>query len=246
MATSQVAAVVWKEWRETFRLGRAMRSTSFRFLLLVVFASILGWRQGQAFGRDFSTVILLAEFTVLATFPVVTDVFAGEKERHTLETLLASSASERDILLGKFLAILLFGVGFACLACLVEVATVLARFGASSLSGMSLSLILSGLLVGAASGAVLTSLGVVFSLHSNTVRTANQLFAYTIVGLLFATTSAVRSLPATWVATVSDWRMHTPAAIQVLAVVAIMTGLSAIILGIGLATFKRAVAGKPQ
>ena len=40
--------------------------------------------------------------------------------------------------------------------------------------------------------------------------------------------------------------MHTPAVIQVLAVVAIMAGLSGIILGIGLATFKRAVAGKSQ
>lgn len=246
MAASQVAAVLWKEWRETFRLGRGMRSTGLRFLMLIVFAAVLGWRKGPTFGRDLSTIVLLVEFTVLATIPIVTDVFAGEKERHTLETLLASSASERDILLGKFLAILGIGVGFAFVACLVEVATVLARFGASSLIGMSWAIILSGLLLGAASGALLASLGVVYSLHSSTVRSANQLFAYTLVGLLFITSLAARTLPETWVATVAGWRMRTPPAIQVLAAVAIMTGLSSIILGTGLATFKRAVLGKPE
>ena len=58
--------------------------------------------------------------------------------------------------------------------------------------------------------------------------------------------SAVTMAGAPWVSTVANWRMHTPAVIQVLAVVAIMAGLSGIILGIGLATFKRAVAGKSQ
>jgi ABC-2 type transport system permease protein len=244
MATSQIAAVLWKEWRETARLSRTVRSTAFRFLLLIVFAAVLGWRHGATFGREFSTIVLLVQFTLLATMPIVTDVIAGEKERHTLETLLASGASSTAILLGKFLWILLFGVGLAFVACLIEVAMVAVRFGPSALNGMSPSLILAGMLLGAGAGALLASLGVLFSLHTSTVRSANQLFAYTLVGLLFISSAAFRALPEPWVSTALGWRLRTAVALQMVVALATLVSLTAIVLGIGLATFRRGVAGK--
>lgn len=244
MAARQIAAVVWKEWRETVRLDQGIRSNGFRFLVLAGLAVLLGWRRGATFGRDVSTVFILMELTLLATMPIVTDAFAGEKERHTLETLLASSASERDILLGKFLAILGIGVSFALLACVVEIVIVFARFGGSSLIGMSPGILLSGLLLGAAAGAVMASSGIIFSLHSNSVRAANQILAYTIVALIFIMSSVLRRLPETWLAAVAGWRARTPPVTQVVAATAIMAGISAILLSIGLATLKRALVGK--
>ena len=46
------------------------------------------------------------------------DAIAGERERHTLETLLASRMPDRAILLGKVIAIVLYAWGMGVLSLL--------------------------------------------------------------------------------------------------------------------------------
>lgn len=50
------------------------------------------------------------------TIGLVADAFAGERERHTLETLLATAFPDTSILLGKIAASVLYawGIAFAC------------------------------------------------------------------------------------------------------------------------------------
>src|SRR5574342_1279088 len=55
---------------------------------------------------------------------IVADTFAGERERHTLETLLASRLSNRAILLGKFSAAVAYVWGQILVCLLVGAVTV--------------------------------------------------------------------------------------------------------------------------
>lgn len=54
--------------------------------------------------------LLLMTFTSVSTTAVAADLGAGEKERQTLEPLLANPASRIQILAGKFLAVTLMGI----------------------------------------------------------------------------------------------------------------------------------------
>ena len=54
---------------------------------------------------------------------MIADSFAGERERHTLETLLASRLSDRAILFGKIAACIAYGWLMAMLCVLVGTIT---------------------------------------------------------------------------------------------------------------------------
>ena len=55
---------------------------------------------------------------------VVADSFAGERERHTLETLLASRLSDEAILVGKVTAAVGYGWGFTLVMAVVSLVSV--------------------------------------------------------------------------------------------------------------------------
>jgi ABC-2 type transport system permease protein len=109
---------------------------------------------------------------------VVADSFAGERERHTLETLLASRLSDQAILIGKIAASLLYGWGITLIAVLIGLITVnlahghgrLLLFPAPILAGiLGVTLLIAALSAG---------LGVVVSLRASTVRQAQQTLSY--------------------------------------------------------------------
>ena len=95
--------MVWKEWKDFLLSGG--RSDLFRPLLIF---GILGIVLPLSFTQRWIDldpapvlIILYAPFLFVTTF--IGDAIAGERERHTLETLLASRISDRAILFGKLL-----------------------------------------------------------------------------------------------------------------------------------------------
>lgn len=105
--------VAWKEWRSLVG-GRARRQVLLTGGMLSIWAI---WFPIQMGGRDFvSDPVMMAILTVAMPMVlagiIVPDAIAGERERHTLTTLLASRLPDRAILFGK----LVFGVGIAWIA----------------------------------------------------------------------------------------------------------------------------------
>jgi ABC-2 type transport system permease protein len=107
--------------------------------------------------------------------------FAGERERHTLETLLASRLPDGAILFGKLLMSVLFGWGMTLFLLVVSlvVVNILERDGGFQFYQSNIlwinvtgSLLMSGMVAG---------LGVLISLRSQTVQSAAQ----TIILMLF-------------------------------------------------------------
>jgi ABC-2 type transport system permease protein len=111
----------------------------------------------------------------------IAESFAGERERHTLETLLASRLPDRAVLLGKLFVSILFGWGMTLLLLFVSMLVVNMldwdgrfRIYQPIILGSNLltSLLMSGLVA---------NLGILISLRSATVQSAAQ----TIMLMLF-------------------------------------------------------------
>jgi ABC-2 type transport system permease protein len=111
---SDLRTVVWKEWREFREQLLSIRRGGISALVL---ALVLGVVTPAQMGEGWlESSLLLAYWPFVASSMVsslIADSIAGERERHTLETLLASRLSDTAILLGKVIAAVTYGVGFA-------------------------------------------------------------------------------------------------------------------------------------
>jgi ABC-2 type transport system permease protein len=179
-------------------------------------------------------------FSAVVISAVIADSFAGERERHTLETLLASRLSDRAILFGKIAASVAYGwlILIACI--LVGVVTVnVANWHGQILmfhDTASWLLLLSGppLL-----GGVVATTGVLVSLHSATVRHAQQTLGVALGVVVLGTTFGSTSLPAAWKVWFGRIILTWSQTDLVLAAIGVMLAIDLVLLAAGMARFQR-------
>jgi ABC-2 type transport system permease protein len=242
MTTTDFQTVFWKEWKEIVLERSAGGSGSLRPLILVAALGIfVPFRMGPE--RFFSPYPLLiyAFFSAVVITAVIADAFAGERERHTLETLLASRLSDRAILLGKVAASLAYGWLIAILCVLAGCITVNALnwHGHVLLYHDAASWLI--LLLGPplAGGAVSAS-GVLVSLHASTVRQAQQTMTVAILLLGLAMIFGANMLPLSWRAWFGEILVNWSLAELVLAAAGVMLFVDIGLLLAGMARFQRA------
>jgi ABC-2 type transport system permease protein len=192
-----VLTVVWKEWREfrdqLFKIKRGGLSA----LIMVFFLGVVTpWQLGPQW---LSSGLMLLYWPILASSMVSTliaDAIAGERERHTLETLLASRLPDAAILYGKVIAAVLYGFTFAATNIVVGWVVVNVRYFDGNLMGIPPRQLLALLaLLGTASFFV-AGLGVFISLRAATVRQAQQTFGVIMLLLFLAPVFALQLIPA--------------------------------------------------
>jgi len=113
---NDIRIMIWKEWLELQAMLFArdnLRGGILTLLLLIAAFSIFEpWRIGLSWIGSpimlFSFILLMPLATVGTMIP---DSFAGERERLTLEPLLATPLSDRAILFGKISAAVGYGWG---------------------------------------------------------------------------------------------------------------------------------------
>jgi ABC-2 type transport system permease protein len=120
----------------------------------------------------------------IGPMPTIADAFAGERERHTLETLLASPASDRAILLGKM------GAQYTLVLAHVVLVSVAAGLTSAALLGPPGLLVTVAGLAGGSVAAFLTAsfiigLGTLLSLRAPTVKKAQEWISYTVLPVFF-------------------------------------------------------------
>ncbi len=116
-----ITTIMTKEWREFFVSGGSRR-TGLIFLLIIVaiFGFYLPYRAGPVLLISPWIVVLYAiVLPVQLMTNIIADAIAGERERHTLETLLASRLSDRAIILGKLAAAIAYSLALSVIAALV-------------------------------------------------------------------------------------------------------------------------------
>jgi ABC-2 type transport system permease protein len=133
---------------------------------------------------------------------VITDSIAGERERHTLETLLASPLHDRAILLGKIGGAVIYGWGLVFLSVVASVLTVSLIYPPGQIAFYSPMQMIGGGTLSLLASVLAASFSVLVSLRANTVRQAQQIVVATLVLIFFVTVVALpllaNTLPTRW------------------------------------------------
>lgn len=194
---SDVQAVVWKEWREILRMSGSKRGAIMRHVFSVgIIGIIWPWQFGAAFVNDGLAVVLAAVTAMLYVAGSSPDAIAGERERHTLETLLASRLPDRAILLGKIIAMIQFGCATAAVMLIIGLITVNVVHGEGEMLMLSPTQWITAAVFTPLVAGLTASIGIQVSLRAKTVKQAQSALSTAIIIVLF--------LPAIALPTISD------------------------------------------
>ncbi len=194
---ADLKTVIWKEIKEILRLYRSSRENIFGVIIaLVVIGIIMPYKAGPAFVTSPATPPIICLLPLMLVLMAAAESFAGERERKTLETLLASRLPDRAILFGKISAL----VGFAwsvtmafTLICLITINIIHAAN--AGLLFFSPAYCIAIILLPALSSLFGASLGVLISLRCATVRQAQQTLSLIIIPLIFLPSFLIPALP---------------------------------------------------
>jgi len=225
--------MIWKEAKDSLLQGG--REAWVRPLIMIGFLGLfLPWQLKQSWlALSPAAMLLILALPFLFIFLFVGDAIAGERERHTLETLLASRISGRAILLGKTVVMAGTAWGMALLSLLLGLlsANLASGQGRWAFYG-SFGLLVEALTLCLLTSLLATSVGVLISLRSATVRQAQQRVMVVMLVLLVGVAVVVAVLPKQAVSALSAEEIWL-IALVVLAV------LDTIVLGVLRVRFRR-------
>lgn len=125
---SDILVVVRKELLELLGERQSLRGAAFQALgTLLTTGVLVPFLDGRIWDKPASLVMIYLVFPCMIAGSVAGDAFAGERERKTLETLLATPLREFDIFAGKALAAVVFGVAVSAVSLGAAVAIGIAR-----------------------------------------------------------------------------------------------------------------------
>lgn len=237
---TDIWTITQKEWKELMRQRGNLRGG---FLGVLIFIGVLGILMPIQFGAEWvesaSQLIIFSWLPFLLVSGVIADSFAGERERHTLETLLASRLSDRAILFGKVAAAISYGWGLTIACMLLGLITVNLVHGKDQILIYNLEIGLGAVILSFLIAALASGLGILVSLRASTVRQAQQAFSMAFM-LIFIPMMLLPVLPNEWQGKILLWVKNADFSnpIPVLVTVLIMLDFSLILAG--LARFQRA------
>lgn len=181
-----IQTVIWKEYRE---LKQLLAGTRGQWIAMAIFMGVFGVMMPLQAGPTFiKSPFLAGMFAFLPLFiviQIVPDSFAGERERHTLETILATRLSDKGILLGKILTIVLYGWFMAFVIACIMLISVNVVYRQEGLIFPSWWMLAGAAFVSFLVAMFSTSLGVFISLKAQTVKQAQQNVALIVMALWF-------------------------------------------------------------
>ena len=238
---SDISTVIWKEWKEL--IARSSRSRAEAVKTIAVAAVILGiivWR-ATFFVNNLGSLLVPSFVLIQLLSGLMADSFAGERERHTLETLLASRLSDLAILIGKMVAgvllvwgLMLFTLGLGTLS---SYAMNNGDRLPISAGGVGAILVIYLLLC-----CVVSSAAVLVSLRASTVRQAMQTLTWSFMIVFFAVifTIARLSVSPQWRATLLRTLAGEHLLRTEIILATILTGLALLLFGAARLRFQRA------
>ena len=170
-----ILTLMWKERKTMFR-NRASRSRLLTLLLTpVMLSTVFPITWGADWVEDFPPLIIAVIAPAILVAVMIPDSFAGERERHTLPTLLASRLPDRAILLGKMITPVVVGWGTALLCALLSLVIVNVAHGEGQLLLFTPSVALAVLALSFLTATIMAGAGVLTSLRAATMQEATQM-----------------------------------------------------------------------
>lgn len=180
--TEDILTVMWKESKGLLRYSSSRWKG---ILILLAPIALFGVVFPIQFRDEWLTsgwsvaVSVITPLMLIAT--TIAESFAGERERHTLETMLASRLPDGAILAGKLLTSILFGWGMTLFLLLVSLVVVNILVWNGELQIYHPYILWINISVSLLMSVMVASLGILISLRSKTVQSAAQ----TIMLMLF-------------------------------------------------------------
>ncbi len=194
-----ILTMIWKEYREVMRQSGSKRSTALRFLIVMVTMSvILPWQAGIAWVTTPVSLGFWILIPVILVTTMVADSFAGERERHTLETLLASRLSDGVILFGKIGAIVSYTWVVTQIIMHIALVPINIRFWEGRIIFYRADAMLIGLGLSLLSASLVSTVGVLISLRASSVKQAAQTLGLAVFILAWGPILALQVLPDEW------------------------------------------------
>ena len=229
---SDILTMVWKESKDVLFQGgwRSQVRPLIVIGIMGIFIPLQFGSQWVALTPLGMLLLLWVPFFVVISF--IGDAIAGERERHTLETLLASRMPDRAILLGKVVATVLYAWGMGVLSLLLGLVLVDLLRTQGHWMFYPLDLFVAALVLILLASVLATSAGVLISLKVSTVRQAQQILSVGTIVFVFGITFLLSHIPANILSSLSYTQF-------LLYVIAFLAVLDAILLGLSLVSFQR-------
>lgn len=242
-----IRAVMRHEWKGFFRYAESKRAGWggwVRWFALAILGMTIARTLGRDFGSSWATIPAVAFVAIVFIPAIVADSFAGERERHTLETLLASRISDAALLLGKYSANVLYGMLAAFLMITVGVAVAYYYHGSEPGFAIRPAILAASAVTALLGAGCMTGIGVLVSLRAPTVRRATETITIILIGLTLIPTVLIELPLPDWVrefaAGIFALPPEGPGVREFLIVACILLLVNATLLGIALARFRRA------
>ncbi len=232
---SDIWTVIWRERKTLFRYRGSRLRTMLTILVPVIMVAVyFPWQMedwADSFVSLFSAVVPM--MMVLLTVP---DSFAGERERHTLGTLLATRLPDRAILFGKLAVSVALGFWMMIGVLALALVTANTAHWDGQVHFYSVNVLLVDLGFGLVVATLIAAAGVLISLRASTVQEAQQL-----LGVAVMTPPIVLGLVALLVRErIEDLVEGIGATEAVLIVMAALAVVGAVLVAAATARFRRA------
>ncbi len=233
-----VLSVGWKEWREL----SAAEGRESGLIGLLLFVGMLGLFLPYQVGRSWLSAPWVLLFwiwiPIFLMTTVTADTFAGERERGTLGSLLATRLSDRAILAGKITAAVLYVWGATLLSVPLSLLAINLRSSGpfASYAPEQLATVGGLALLASIFGA---ALGVLVSLRSPTVRHAQQTFSLGVLAAFVLPVFGLQLLPGGWKAELIRSLLLGDVAKVALVLALVLALLDGVLLAAALARFRR-------
>jgi len=232
-----ILTLMWKERKTMFR-NRASRSRLLTLLLTpVMLSTVFPATWGPDWVEDFPPLIIAVIAPAVLVAVMIPDSFAGERERHTLSTLLSSRLPDRAILLGKIITPVAVGWGTALLCALLSLVIVNVAHGEGQLLFFTPSVALGILALSFLTATIMAGAGVLTSLRAATMQEATQM----LLALIIVPAVVVQVAPLLFRSQLTSWLKEVEVnGAQLLAIiVVVMAVIDAALFAAAMARFQR-------
>jgi ABC-2 type transport system permease protein len=188
--------IVWKETRDSV-FSRRGSELIIPLMVIAIMGIVIPWQFGDLWiSLSPAMIIIVCYIPFFLTTSYIGDAVAGERERHTLETLLASRIAARAILWGKITVTIAYVWGLTLMGLLLGLVV------SNLLSGRGywefyhpIDILIEMLVLSLLASLLAASAGVLISLRAATVRQAQQTMAVGTLILLIAIVLTLKSAP---------------------------------------------------
>ncbi len=171
---SDVFTMIWKERKSMFRARGRKSQTALTVTMPILLAIYLPWQEGLSWFHNALSLVPIIVLPFILVGITIPDSFAGERERHTLGTLLSSRLSDRSILIGKIAASVLFAWSATIAVLLLSALTVNVLNWDGTIMFYSGTVLAADLALSFLVALMTAGAGVLISMRIDTVQSAQQ------------------------------------------------------------------------